>query len=98
MSEVAFPMEPNDDSHINSDPDGGYPDSNEFMVSESLVPVRGPRIATTITVSLDGLLSPPLQLHEDTKEGCGGQIWPAGIVLSKYLIQNHISDFLGKTM
>lgn len=91
-------MQVNGDNHVNSDSDGGYPDGNEFMVSESLVPVRGPMIATTVPVSLDGLLSSPLKLHEDTKEGCGGRIWPAGIVLSKYLIQNHISDLLGKTM
>ena len=81
-----------------SDPDYGYADNNEFTVSESLVPTLNLKPASTRTVSLDGLLSSPLQLHEDTKEGCGGQIWPAGVVLSKYLIQNCIPDLLGKTM
>lgn len=67
-------------------------------VSESLVPVRNHKAAQVISVSFDGLLKNPLLLKEDLKEGCGGQLWPAGMVLAKYLLRQHCSDLSGKTM
>ncbi|KAK2750639.1 dolichyl-diphosphooligosaccharide--protein glycosyltransferase subunit 1 [Myotisia sp. PD_48] len=71
----------------------------QSLVSESLVPPREIACPTTSTVSLDGLLDPPLQLREDLKEGCGGQIWPAGVLLAKYMIEHHASiNLIGKTI
>jgi hypothetical protein len=67
-------------------------------LAESLVPIRERKHAGTTIVTLDGLLEQPLQLEEDLKEGCGGQLWPAGILLSRYMLQKHHSDLLGKTM
>ncbi|KAM5443964.1 Protein-lysine N-methyltransferase efm6 [Microsporum ferrugineum] len=78
--------------------DIGEQSPDQLLVSDSLVPPREIQCAGTSTVSLDGILNPPLQLREDLKEGCGGQIWPAGVVLSKYMIENHASDLLGKTI
>ena len=58
-----------------------------FEFSESLIP-RGPSPPpSTTTISLSGLLDPALVLHQDLKEGCGGQTWPAGMVLSEFLIK-----------
>ncbi|KAK2861296.1 hypothetical protein FQN49_004350 [Arthroderma sp. PD_2] len=71
---------------------------DQLLVSDSLVPPREIQCPGTSTVSLDGILNPPLQLREDLKEGCGGQIWPAGVVLSKYMIEKHASDLQGKTI
>lgn len=66
---------------------------------ESLVPIRERKHAGTTIVTLDGLLEEqPLKLEEDLKNGCGGQLWPAGILLSRYMLQEHSSDLLGKTM
>lgn len=59
-----------------------------LSVSESLVPSRPAKAAGTTTLSLDNLLDPPLRLHEDLSAGCGGQRWPAGLVLAKYLLRN----------
>ncbi|KDB22366.1 hypothetical protein H109_05724 [Trichophyton interdigitale MR816] len=67
-------------------------------VLDSLVPPREIQCAGTSTVSLDGILNPPLQLREDLRNGCGGQIWPAGVVLSKYMIENHAAGLQGKTI
>ena len=48
-------------------------------------------MATTTSLDFDGLLSEPLILHEDLQEGCGGQLWPAGMTLAKYLLQHRTS-------
>lgn len=74
-------------------------DMNDSLdIDESLIPVRDFKPASQSTISFDGMLSNPLLLQEDLKEGCGGQLWPAGMVLSKYLLRQHQSSFLGKTM
>ncbi|KMP00880.1 hypothetical protein CIHG_10322 [Coccidioides immitis H538.4] len=70
--------------------------TEELAISESLVPAREIKLATTLQFTFDGLLNPPLQLREDPKEGCGGHIWPAGMVLSKYMLRKHSEDLLGK--
>ncbi|KAF7587513.1 hypothetical protein BBP40_007158 [Aspergillus hancockii] len=69
-----------------------------FDVSESLVPVRVPKKVGHTEITFDGLLEKPLTLREDLKEGCGGQLWPAGMVLAGYLLRQHRSDFRNKTM
>lgn len=66
-----------------------------FDVSEALVPPRDSKPAGCTNVSFDGLLEEPLLLEEDLKEGCGGQLWPAGMVLAKYLLNRHRSDLKG---
>lgn len=60
----------------------------ELCVDEALVPVADFKRAGTSSLNFDGLLSSPIQLHEDLKEGCGGQLWPAGVVLTKYLLKS----------
>lgn len=69
-----------------------------FKVSDTLAPPRVNKIAGTTTINFDGLLTDPLLLKEDLKNGCGGQLWPAGMVLSRYLLSQHTSDMSGKTM
>lgn len=69
-----------------------------LAISESLVPAREIKTAATLQFTFDGLLDPPLKLKEDPKEGCGGHIWPAGMVLSKYMLRKHREDLVGKRM
>ncbi|KAJ9298002.1 hypothetical protein DTO271G3_4223 [Paecilomyces variotii] len=79
--------------------DSGESDQDSpFAISELLVPPREQKTAGTTNIDFDGLLSEPLVLQEDLKEGCGGQLWPAGIVLSKYMLRRHQSDLRGKTI
>ncbi|EYE93520.1 uncharacterized protein EURHEDRAFT_414342 [Aspergillus ruber CBS 135680] len=72
--------------------------TDPFDVSESLVPIRKPQEAGNSSVSFDGLLNDPLFLKEDLSEGCGGKLWPAGMVLAKYLLRQHQSDLANKSI
>lgn len=72
------------------------PENDVFAISDTLVPERETKKPTTSSLSFDGLLpaSKHLLLHEDLQEGCGGQLWPAGMVLSKYMLRHHGSGSL----
>ncbi|KAH7094828.1 putative methyltransferase-domain-containing protein [Paraphoma chrysanthemicola] len=71
-------------------------ENDVFGVSQDLVPPAPIKPAGITEIDFEGLLSPPLKLHEDLKNGCGGQLWPAGMVLSKYMLRKHKSDLVGK--
>ncbi|KAF2625552.1 hypothetical protein BU25DRAFT_396916 [Macroventuria anomochaeta] len=62
------------------------------------VPPAPIKPAGVAEVDFDGVLSPPLKVHEDLKNGCGGQLWPAGMVLGKYMLRKHKDDLAGKTI
>ncbi|KAL4963179.1 putative methyltransferase-domain-containing protein [Aspergillus stella-maris] len=72
--------------------------NDPFFIDESLVPAREIKQAGQSHVSFDGLLQRPLLLKEDLKDGCGGQLWPAGMVLSKYMLRRHRSSLIDKTI
>lgn len=59
-----------------------------FGVSEDLVPIRPRENLGNSELTFDGLLdSPGLQVYEDGgASGCGGKLWPAGELLSRYMI------------
>lgn len=86
-----MPTLPGPDLSPPSSPDG-------LRVSESLAPPRELKAAVTTDISFDGLLKEPLLLKEDLKDGCGGQLWPAGMALAKYLLSRHTTDLSDKTM
>ncbi|OCK80892.1 hypothetical protein K432DRAFT_327426 [Lepidopterella palustris CBS 459.81] len=66
-----------------------------FDISEDLVQSPEHKTAAISSVDFNGLLSTPLKLQEDLSEGCGGQLWPAGMVLSKYMLRKHKDDLNG---
>ncbi|KAI9369984.1 putative methyltransferase-domain-containing protein [Aspergillus egyptiacus] len=72
--------------------------NDPFHISESLVPVREVKQAGQSHVTFDGLLRRPLLLKEDLKEGCGGQLWPAGMALAKYMLRQHRSNLVNKSI
>lgn len=74
------------------------PENDVLAISTALIPERTAKPAATSTITFNDLLPPtrPLVLHEDLQEGCGGQLWPAGMVLSKYMLQYHKSSLKGK--
>ena len=65
---------------------------------EELVDLPVIKAASTSVIDFDGLLESPLKLHENLKEGCGGQPWPAGLVLARYMLRKHKGALRGKTM
>ena len=73
-------------------------ESDIFAISEDLVQSPRHKAAGISSIDFDGLLELPLKLHEDLKEGCGGQLWPAGMVLSKYMLRQHRDDVKDASM
>jgi protein N-lysine methyltransferase METTL21A len=70
--------------------DGTPPEHDQdarLILPESLVPSPARIQAHITTVDFDGLLRTPLRLKEDVAEGCGGKLWPAGMVLARYLLR-----------
>lgn len=73
-------------------------ENDVFAVSQDYVPPAPIKAVGETEIDFDGLLSPPLKLHEDLKNGCGGQLWPAGMVLSRYMLRKKASELEGKEM
>jgi hypothetical protein len=69
-----------------------------FNISEDLVELRQIKQIGSASLDFDGLLASPLQLHEDLTNGCGGQLWPAGMVLAKYMLRQPPAKFSDKSM
>ncbi|KIX92214.1 uncharacterized protein Z520_12095 [Fonsecaea multimorphosa CBS 102226] len=77
------------------------PENNVFAFSTTLIPERDSKKPATTSLTFDNLLpsNTPLLLHEDLQEGCGGQLWPAGMVLAKYMLKHHRTGSLrGKSV
>ncbi|KAJ9619515.1 Protein-lysine N-methyltransferase efm6 [Taxawa tesnikishii (nom. ined.)] len=73
--------------------DSSDDESNGLLaVSEELARLPEYKAAGSSTLDFDGLLATPLKLHEDLSNGCGGQLWPAGMVLAKYMLRKHTGD------
>lgn len=60
----------------------------DFAFDEELLPVNKQENLGTSDLTFDGLLPTPLKVYEDGgASGCGGKLWPAGELLSRYLIR-----------
>ena len=60
-----------------------------LSIGIDLTPLPTYKAASTTSIDFSSLLDPPLHLHEDLKSGCGGQLWPAGMVLARYMLRYH---------
>lgn len=65
------------------------PELSPLDMGENLAPLPAYKAAATAGFDFDGLLAKPLRLHEDLTSGCGGQTWPAGMVLGKHMLRYH---------
>ncbi|KAF4628082.1 hypothetical protein G7Y89_g10075 [Cudoniella acicularis] len=65
------------------------PEFSPLAIGEDLTPLPIYKAPTTGSINFSSLLNPPLLLHEDLKSGCGGQLWPAGMVLAKHMLRYH---------
>lgn len=61
---------------------------SDLLISEDLVQSPAHVQAQTGAIDFDGSLHPPLSLHQDLSDGNGGQAWPAGMVLTRYLLRS----------
>ncbi|KAF2085951.1 hypothetical protein K490DRAFT_67238 [Saccharata proteae CBS 121410] len=72
-------------------------DFSPFNISTDLAPLPVYKPAGTAHVDFDSLLpAPGLALREDLATGCGGQLWPAGMVLAKYMLRYQREGLRGK--
>ncbi len=65
------------------------PEFSPLAFGEDLAPLPEYKAAGDTAVDFSGLLGEPLKLHEDLAAGCGGQLWPAGMVLAKHMLRYH---------
>ncbi|KAI4597498.1 hypothetical protein KJ359_004200 [Pestalotiopsis sp. 9143b] len=68
------------------------PEFDPFAIGVDLAPLPEYKAAATAGFDFDGFLGQPLRLHEDLTSGCGGQTWPAGMVLAKHMLRYHQTD------
>ncbi|PHH87746.1 hypothetical protein CDD83_8453 [Cordyceps sp. RAO-2017] len=71
------------------------PPLDPVVVSEELTPLPSLKQAGIATIDFDGQLDRPLRYHEDVRTGCGGQTWPAGLVLAKNMLRYHRRELQG---
>lgn len=81
-----------------ADPADSSPELSPLDISQDLAPLPAYKEAGTTKIDLDGLLEPPLGLREDLSSGCGGQTWPAGMVLAKHMLRYHREDLAKERM
>ncbi|KAK2003227.1 hypothetical protein LX36DRAFT_677778 [Colletotrichum falcatum] len=74
------------------------PDFSPLAIGEDLTPLPEYKAAQTSSYDICGHLSTPLKLHEDLTSGCGGQTWPAGMVLTKHMLRYHREALKGAKM
>ncbi|KAK1069555.1 Protein-lysine N-methyltransferase efm6 [Friedmanniomyces endolithicus] len=83
-----------DDNNDNNDNDAA-----PFAISEDLVQSPTHKQASITRTDFDGLLkSSPLLLSEDLAKGNGGQAWPAGYVMAKFLLRRKLEELSKASM
>jgi hypothetical protein len=68
------------------------PEFSSLAIGVAHTPLPAYKEAGTAGFDFSGLLTKPLKLHEDLTSGCGGQTWPAGMVLAKHMLRYHRDD------
>lgn len=74
------------------------PPLDPVAVSEDLTPLPTLKAKGSTDITFDGQLSRPLRYHEDVRSGCGGQTWPAGMVLGKHMLRYHRDELANARM
>ncbi|KAI9847136.1 MAG: hypothetical protein M1838_000993 [Thelocarpon superellum] len=83
---------------LSGEGDSPSSESNKLVFPEDLVRSPTHKTSGIRSVDFDGLLTPPLRLAEDLRHGCGGQVWPAGMVLARYLLRVRREQLQEKNM
>ncbi|RKF53280.1 Protein-lysine N-methyltransferase EFM6 [Erysiphe neolycopersici] len=70
-------------------PPSNNDNNNSILIGDDFTPIPHYKVASTTSHDFSNLLTMPIQLHEDLTSGCGGQLWPAGMVLAKHMLRYH---------
>lgn len=73
-------------------------DFNLLSFDQDLTPLPVYKPAGDAALDFGGLLPAPLKVHEDLTSGCGGQTWPAGVVLARHMLRYHREDLKDASM
>lgn len=65
---------------------------------QDFTPLPEYKPAGDAALDFGGLLGAPLKVHEDLSSGCGGQTWPAGLVLARHMLRYHREDLKAARM
>ncbi|KAK5632250.1 hypothetical protein RRF57_007964 [Xylaria bambusicola] len=86
------------DSSSSSDSEEGEFSPLALAKNNDFTPLPMYKAAGTTETDFDGLLpkDKALRLHEDLTNGCGGQLWPAGMTLARYMLRYHEKSLNGK--
>ncbi|KAK7737883.1 Protein-lysine N-methyltransferase efm6 [Cytospora paraplurivora] len=68
------------------------PELDPTSIGVDFAPLPEYKAAGDTALDFGGLLPVPLKVHEDLKSGCGGQTWPAGMVLARHMLRYHRDD------
>ncbi|KAK4463464.1 putative methyltransferase-domain-containing protein [Cladorrhinum samala] len=68
------------------------PEFSPLNFGEDFAPLPEYKAAGDAALDFSGLLEEPLKLHEDLSAGCGGQLWPAGMLLAKHMLRYHRNE------
>lgn len=83
-SSLSTPLDP-----VASMMGAGDDDASSPGLHDTLAPPRELKAKGVTPITFDGQLTRTLRYHEDVRNGCGGQTWPAGMVLGKHLLRYH---------
>ncbi|POS86089.1 hypothetical protein EPUL_001036, partial [Erysiphe pulchra] len=67
---------------------------NSILIGDDFTPIPHYKVASTFSHDFSNLLTTPIRLHEDLTSGCGGQLWPAGMVLAKHMLRYHKNSLI----
>lgn len=68
------------------------PELDPSAIGVDFAPLPDYKPAGDTALDFGGLLETPLKVHEDLASGCGGQTWPAGVVLARHMLRYHRDD------
>lgn len=79
---------------IINDRSSSPPVFSPLAIDADLAPLPEYKAAGETKINFGGLLpaTAPLRLHEDLSSGCGGQLWPAGMVLATHMLRDRRSS------
>ncbi|KAI0536973.1 putative methyltransferase-domain-containing protein [Xylaria digitata] len=88
VTATAMPVTSSSSSADSSDTEGEF---SPLALADDFTPLPAYKAAGTTETDFGGLLSVgnKLRLHEDLTNGCGGQLWPAGMTLARYMLRYH---------
>lgn len=99
MSDIKEPVVTTTSQPMMEDSDAET-ESSSLTLADDFTPLPVYKTAGMTKTDFDGLLPQgrELLLREDLKNGCGGQLWPAGMTLARYMLRYHKDGLRGKRM